>query len=1040
MSVVRTTFQHACAATREVLRNNPKLIAEGQEQLLPGAPWGPISCEEPHYWHGMCDIHCEVHLPKRVHAAIQQQGVWPHPPKSQEAQVFPEEIAVFWNFTQKEWDEIPNDRRKKALMSISQRTDVPKSFNPKSPVWNESVSGLTRLQKVADKVWSFTDAELDHANGGDPTRLSKDEKHAMAASSACSQLLQVADENIPKSDKEEQDESWRQIKIQRLHYIEYAKLLDRFAPGTIYENGPQRLGIDRHFWRALDENRQLRDSILAENGDDGSQLVFNQECTSEEDEQWSDEGPWSTEQTQLWNDVHGDDKAYWREWEQILEKRRWAKESAAHVKYKAERLRRFLSIDPDKISSFEATHYNYLAGRVQDAVAAVHSYHHLCLVPTVLVDDGAAWRLDLVEQKIQSVCVLADQELSEWTKQFTGKSSVMPTPTANAIKHLSRAPGSGHNNQRHLDTLMPWLKLIGLDQVLLAILTGNLRVTVSHKTKMTQIALQQCRDICNRHYKVLPTEMEISRQQLQYERDFCVKDPTVLLVDLNKLASMLHLAYREFYFNLSDAEQKYHQKVRTPESLLAHLDMYVLVSPAPDQGKYEHRQKLRKSVLARKRPTASIRDWMAEFYANVANYERDTRELYFPDPTPDERRVADEQSPKVVDSETQGGGTEYDIYTEGRAHIITDTLVDDTHWRELRFALEKKERKNGPPKSLAAFWNLLIELSDKIQRDHAQNALLAKSAKDAQAAAIREGVVAELHALGIPRVQKKFGAAVQQNSRAYAEQCVFCGSTDCSLCTVCFLKCDGKVNGSHTAENCHYLNRKGDGGQRQTEIQQNALYDGTCPYCFTDEMFDAKSVPPSVKHSPLGCRLRTSGRAPNMQCRMTMRGMQTSWRSDKPKKASFKSRWHDKKLKQRYGTKGNGPKGAVKGAGRGRGNPYGSSLRGRARGGLKGRGSGRGAATAAAAQAADGEDTDGLDSQQGSGKKKPKAAKKKKKKEAAVAVAAAGEEKKKKKRKRRGKNNRNGKKKDDHGRAKRRRSGHRFSTCRLGCGCGGHHR
>jgi hypothetical protein len=158
--------------------------------------------------------------------------------------------------------------------------------------------------------------------------------------------------------------------------------------------------------------------------------------------------------------------------------------------------------------------------------------------------------------------------------------------------------------------------------------------------------------------------MEISRQQLQYERDFCVKDPTVLLVDLNKLASMLHLAYREFYFNLSDAEQKYHQKVRTAESLFAHLDLYVLVSPALDQGKYEHRQSLRKSVLARKRPTASIRDWMAEFYANVHNYERDTRELYFPDPTPDERRVADEQSPRVVDSETQGGGTDYDIYTE----------------------------------------------------------------------------------------------------------------------------------------------------------------------------------------------------------------------------------------------------------------------------------------------------------------------------------------------------------------------------------------
>ena len=100
------------------------------------------------------------------------------------------------------------------------------------------------------------------------------------------------------------------------------------------------------------------------------------------------------------------------------------------MQYKAERLRRFLMIDPEMISSFEATHYNPMAGRVHDAVAAVHSYHYLCMVPTVLIDNGAAWRLDLVEQKIQTVCVLADQQLPEWTKQFTGKQSVMPVATA----------------------------------------------------------------------------------------------------------------------------------------------------------------------------------------------------------------------------------------------------------------------------------------------------------------------------------------------------------------------------------------------------------------------------------------------------------------------------------------------------------------------------------------------------------------------------------------------------------------------------------
>ena len=41
----------------------------------------------------------------------------------------------------------------------------------------------------------------------------------------------------------------------------------------------------------------------------------------------------------------------------------------------------------------------------------------------------------------------------------------------------------------------------------------------------------------------------------------------------------------------------------------------------------------------------------------------------------------------------------------------------------------------------------------------------------------------------------------------------------------------------------------------QTEVEQNNLYEGSCPYCYTDEMYDAKSVPRSVMHSPLGCRL-----------------------------------------------------------------------------------------------------------------------------------------------------------------------------------------
>ena len=105
--------------------------------------------------------------------------------------------------------------------------------------------------------------------------------------------------------------------------------------------------------------------------------------------------------------------------------------------------------------------------------------------------------------------------------------------------------------------------------------------------------------------------MKISRQQLQFERGNCVKIPTVMLVDLNKVASMLHTAWRDFYVHLNDREKEYHHHVRTAESILALIDVYLSVSLAPDKGKFQHRQQLRKQVLARKRVSESIRDWRA---------------------------------------------------------------------------------------------------------------------------------------------------------------------------------------------------------------------------------------------------------------------------------------------------------------------------------------------------------------------------------------------------------------------------------------------
>ena len=205
-------------------------------------------------------------------------------------------------------------------------------------------------------------------------------------------------------------------------------------------------------------------------------------------------------------------------------------------------------------------------------------------------------------------------------------------------------------------------------------------------------------------------------------------------------------------------------------------------------------------------------------------------------------------------------------------------------------------------------------------------------------------------------MQSQYADGVAKSDRAWAEACVFCQSTTCSLCTVCFLKCDGNVIGSHKAQDCKYRAFVSKGGSRKSEMEQNAMYDGSCPICCTDEMYDRKSLPRSVMHSPLGCRLRTAGRVPVMQCRMSRRGMLTKMRSAKPKKTSFKPYWHDQKLKAKYT--------AAKGGGRGRGSPFGGGLRGRGRGRGRGVAKGHPARVNAAAAGAQDDDDEGVDARQ----------------------------------------------------------------------------
>ena len=126
-------------------------------------------------------------------------------------------------------------------------------------MWNEQGSGLARLCKVAEGKLTFVDAEIEYANRHDPGEVSKEERQTMAAASACSQLTQIAEEHIPKTAETDHDERWRSIKIQTVHYDEYAKLLDRYGPGTAFEDGPEAAGLMKIQSVCLLEDQTLSD-------------------------------------------------------------------------------------------------------------------------------------------------------------------------------------------------------------------------------------------------------------------------------------------------------------------------------------------------------------------------------------------------------------------------------------------------------------------------------------------------------------------------------------------------------------------------------------------------------------------------------------------------------------------------------------------------------------------------------------------------------------------------------------------------------------
>ena len=108
----------------------------------------------------------------------------------------------------------------------------------------------------------------------------------------------------------------------------------------------------------------------------------------------------------------------------------------------------------------------------------------------------------------------------------------------------------------------------------------------------------------------------------------------------------------------------------TNESLLTYIDKYLSVSLSPNKDKFQHRKAPRQQVMARKKPTESLKDWETSFYTNATVYERETGERYFPDPTAEELRLAQEQNPLVEDVVHGSGRVEYHVGAPASAALV----------------------------------------------------------------------------------------------------------------------------------------------------------------------------------------------------------------------------------------------------------------------------------------------------------------------------------------------------------------------------------
>ena len=102
----------------------------------------------------------------------------------------------------------------------------------------------------------------------------------------------------------------------------------------------------------------------------------------------------------------------------------------------------------------------------------------------------------------------ADEKVSKWQEStVAGPKCGFTEELKKQLQQLSRAMNSGAKNRQIIDKLVPWFEQSGINNLVLSMYTGNVRLIVTDKTHFTLEARQLCKDQCQRRVNELPSEM-----------------------------------------------------------------------------------------------------------------------------------------------------------------------------------------------------------------------------------------------------------------------------------------------------------------------------------------------------------------------------------------------------------------------------------------------------------------------------------------------------------------------------------------------------